>query len=78
MNYRDLQNNSFKAGACPKAGIKIHETNNNSHTRQNPNPNQIINQEMPKPDTKKQEELDTEIIEKSEGDADSYYDPTKL
>jgi len=45
---------------------------------QNPNPNQIINQEMPKPDTKKQEELDTEIIEKSEGDADSYYDPTKL
>ena len=26
----------------------------------------------------KQEDLDTEIIEKSDGDADSYYDPTKL
>ena len=25
MNYKDLQNNCFKGGACPKAGIKIHE-----------------------------------------------------
>ena len=25
MNYKDLQNNCFKNGACPKAGIKIHE-----------------------------------------------------
>ena len=25
MNYKDLPNNCFKNGACPKAGIKIHE-----------------------------------------------------
>ena len=31
MNYKDLQNNCFKNGACPKAGIKIHETPTNSN-----------------------------------------------
>ena len=41
MNYRDLQNNSFKSGACPKAGIKIHETNNN-YSNSNPNPNKNL------------------------------------
>jgi curved DNA-binding protein CbpA len=40
MNYKDLQNSCFKGnGACPKAGIKIHETpsNNNTNPRQNTN-----------------------------------------
>ena len=45
MNY----NNCFKSGACPKAGIKIHETNNNSNTNSRPNTNP--NQDLFRPST---------------------------
>ena len=43
MNYKDLQNNCFKNGACPKAGIKIHETPSNSSASTSANSRQNSN-----------------------------------
>ena len=42
MNYKNLQNNCFKSGACPKAGIKIHETNSVTNSRQTANNNEDL------------------------------------
>jgi hypothetical protein len=49
MNFKNKENNCFKSGACPKAGIKIHETNNNSNTNSRPNTNP--NQDLFRPST---------------------------
>ena len=43
MNYKDLQNNCFKSGACPKGGVKIYETGNNLNSNNNSNPRQSYN-----------------------------------
>ena len=37
MNFRNSQDNCFKAGACPKAGIKIHETPTSTNNNKNSN-----------------------------------------
>ena len=42
MNYKNLQNNCFKSGACPKAGIKIHESNTNTFTNSVKNSNEDL------------------------------------
>lgn len=48
MNFKNKENNCFKSGACPKAGIKIHETpSNNTNNR----PNTISNEDLFRPST---------------------------
>ena len=37
MNFKNKENNCFKNGACPKAGIKIHESNTNRNSLTNNN-----------------------------------------
>ena len=43
MNYKNLQNNCFKGNnSCPKAGIKIHESNTNTLTNSRQNANEDL------------------------------------
>jgi len=52
MNFRNSQDNCFKNGSCPKAGIKIHETPTTStNLRQNTNTNSNNNSDIFRPST---------------------------
>jgi len=53
MNYKNLQNqdNCFKGGACPKAGIKIHETPSNNNISANYKQPSNNNEDLFRPST---------------------------